>query len=268
MNLMDQDSGASFENESTFSNPLDDASDGAGSPKSPTSRVVRLGRFASVQGHSKDNVMTARTSYDAHDQVSVDKMRALFGQFDVDGDGHIDAEELQAGLERAGVRVSPVDARSVLKSIDRLGTNGTIDFDDFYDLMYRSGATTGDVRDVVHAFVGVRGTVTGSSKVILECEEDEEHLAKPMMAEGDDLFDILKQRLVDVDEGGKGAGTQGSSPKTATSAIAMFNITDMDSNSLLEPDELRQIVENVMGPVTDVVFTNLFRQIDVRSCAD
>ena len=148
----------------------------------------------------------------------------------------------------------------MLSSIDRAGTDGEINFDDFYDVMHRARATTGEIADVIHAFVGVRGTVTGSSKLILECEEDEEHLAGGVQGEGDDLFDILQQGLADKVDPLMRTGD-------VDEALNVFNMADTDANSLLDPKELREIAVNVMGAsvVTDEVFRTLFLQIDVRT---
>lgn len=217
-----------------------------------------------VRSKSDSSGRSPRANHLEHDPDQVDKMRALFSVFDTDGNGDIDAEELQEGLEKHGVRISPVDSRSMLKSIDRAGTDGNINFDDFYDVMHRSGATTGEVADVVHVFVGVRGVVTGASKLILECEEDEEHLAKPAIGEGDDLFEILQQGLVAK---ATEAAQISSGITNVDHAMEVFNMADTDNDQHLDPSELRKIVAVVMGAdiVTDSLFKNLFRQIDVRS---
>ena len=276
--VMDAANGSTmFEDESmakkkkSFANPLDDGRQSVDEGQSETSAApakpaVKLGRFASIQGSSSDMIKAHRESYsyDEHDPKLVAKMKALFETFDTDGDGSIDAQELQAGLESSGVRISPVDSRTMLKSIDRVGTNGTINFDDFYDVMHRAGAATGDINDCVHAFVGVRGQVTGGSKLILECEEDEEHLAKPALGEGDDLFEILQQGLKEsVPDPADGT-------EQADEVLDLFKMTDKNNNARLEPKELRAIVNTVMGAnvVTDAVFENLFRQIDVDDSGD
>jgi Ca2+-binding EF-hand superfamily protein len=232
---------------------------------SPTTRLSRFASADTAKAHrqlKEQRRHQHRLSYDGHDPEQVDKMRALFDAFDTDGNGEIDAEELQDGLEEMGVRISPVDSRNMLKSIDRVGKDGEINFDDFYEVMHSAGAATGEAHDVVQAFVGIRGHVTGGSKLIMECEEDEEHLAKPAMGEGDDLFDILQKGLEDGDH------TIGGN--TADEALEIFNMADTDHNDILEPKELRAVVTTVMGAdvVTDAVFKNLFRQIDVDDSGD
>lgn len=261
MDCMD-DNDSTFENEESkdkFPNPLHSEPPPGSGDSSPTAGA-RLGRFASKQGHSVGMVKMVRSSYDAHDPDQVDRMQKLFNLFDTDRNGSIDAKELQDGLERQGVRISPVESKSMLSSIDRAGTDGEINFDDFYDVMHRARATTGEIADVIHAFVGVRGTVTGSSKLILECEEDEEHLAGGVQGEGDDLFDILQQGLADKVDPLMRTGD-------VDEALNVFNMADTDANSLLDPKELREIAVNVMGAsvVTDEVFRTLFLQIDVRT---
>lgn len=245
----DKTSGPGGKGKAGFENPLrnEAGANGTMSPRGSRSPKRMVHRESDLNNHDPDQVA---------------KMRDLFAWFDLDGNGAIDAAELQEGLERHGVRISPVDSRSMLKSIDQAGTDGEINFEDFYDVMYRSGAATGDMTDVVHAFVGVRGTVTGSSKLILECEEDEEHLAKAAVGDGDDLFDILKQGLA-----AHAIETLGHANQAVDEAMEVFKVADADNNELLDPKELRKVVVAVMGVdhVTNTVFNDLFRQIDVRS---
>ena len=69
---------------------------------------------------------------------------AAFDAFDLDGDGAITVEEIGAVMCRLGNDVTEEEVQAMVREFDN-DNNGTIDFDEFCDLMTRrlSGADEG-----------------------------------------------------------------------------------------------------------------------------
>ena len=67
---------------------------------------------------------------------------ALFQQFDADGSGAIDAEELHEALHALGVPATPEDARAMLDSVDD-DNSGEIEIEEFLILVDMAGKGTG-----------------------------------------------------------------------------------------------------------------------------
>ena len=57
-------------------------------------------------------------------------LNLLFRQFDVDGSGRIDLDELYYGLRSVGLRLSIPEVKAVMQELDNDG-NGEIDMDEF-----------------------------------------------------------------------------------------------------------------------------------------
>lgn len=98
---------------------------------------------ASSRGNSVfgDEAAAARSQSKALVQYTLDKMvdhlverksslNLLFRQFDVDGSGRIDLDELYYGLRSVGLRLSIPEVKAVMQELDNDG-NGEIDMDEF-----------------------------------------------------------------------------------------------------------------------------------------
>ncbi|GMI19376.1 hypothetical protein TrCOL_g7642 [Triparma columacea] len=65
----------------------------------------------------------------------VNEMRRAFQAFDVNGDGHIDAEELKSILDNLGERVSADSLTKMIAEVDTDGNN-TVEWNEFCTMMY------------------------------------------------------------------------------------------------------------------------------------
>ena len=79
----------------------------------------------------------------------LDEFKALFAQYDKDGNGDIDANELGTMLTELGIEVTQEDIEELLRGIDKDGTH-SVDFEEFAALMwrYRNGGESDDDDDV------------------------------------------------------------------------------------------------------------------------
>jgi len=68
--------------------------------------------------------------------VNDDELRKIFRQFDSDGSGSIDHNELNDAMRMLGVKCTPNSAKKVLASIDKDG-NGTVEWDEFHSFFSR-----------------------------------------------------------------------------------------------------------------------------------
>jgi calcium-binding protein CML len=71
---------------------------------------------------------------DALHRASQEELRASFDTFDLDGDGHLSAEELAAALSALGQVLGLDEARRLVASVD-LNHDGVVDFDEFRALV-------------------------------------------------------------------------------------------------------------------------------------
>merc|ERR1719506_3311407 len=60
----------------------------------------------------------------------MDQLRAAFEQFDVDGSGDIDAEEIVGAMGNMGVKVTLAEATKMIQEVDQ-DDNGKLDFTEF-----------------------------------------------------------------------------------------------------------------------------------------
>lgn len=61
---------------------------------------------------------------------SDEEIKQVFGEFDADNSGHIDASEIRKVCEKLGVEVSQSDIDDLIKSADDNG-DGKISYDEF-----------------------------------------------------------------------------------------------------------------------------------------
>ncbi|CAF2860314.1 unnamed protein product [Rotaria sp. Silwood2] len=66
-------------------------------------------------------------------QYSQDELRAAFRQFDQDGSGYIQAEELEHIMQKMGRPYNKAEINAMVKSLDQSG-DGKIGFDEFVQL--------------------------------------------------------------------------------------------------------------------------------------
>ncbi|KAF0703343.1 hypothetical protein AaE_015417, partial [Aphanomyces astaci] len=83
-------------------------------PESPNSRLIRRDSRLTV-----DNLL-----------------REAFAKVDVDGNGVVNASDIQAGLSKAGVRLSTEDTLTLMDKLDRQHV-GKVTFDDFHAIHER-----------------------------------------------------------------------------------------------------------------------------------
>ena len=88
-------------------------------PRTPTKPGISRGSKIS-------DPITAEFS-SAFDPDTLDAYRGLFAEFDEDGSGDIDADELQALLEAAGKKVSAIEIRKLIAEVDAVENGGNGD---------------------------------------------------------------------------------------------------------------------------------------------
>jgi Ca2+-binding EF-hand superfamily protein len=66
-------------------------------------------------------------------KYSQDELRAAFRQFDQDGSGYIQANELESIMQKMGRRCNKAEIDAMVKSLDKSG-DGQIGFDEFVQL--------------------------------------------------------------------------------------------------------------------------------------
>mmetsp|Transcript_28148 Transcript_28148/g.39738 ORF Transcript_28148/g.39738 Transcript_28148/m.39738 type:complete len:151 (-) Transcript_28148:541-993(-) len=83
--------------------------------------------------------------------IRLQDLRIAFDLFDKNGDGRISSFELKEVIQQLGQKVTDKEISEMIKSVDKDG-NGTVEFDEFVELMrhYASEESTED--DMVNAF--------------------------------------------------------------------------------------------------------------------
>ena len=71
--------------------------------------------------------------------------------FDADGDGHIDAHELQIVLEAVGRKMEIHEVQEAIRKVDEDGT-GEIEFDEFLKLMSDEMSNSANDEELIEAF--------------------------------------------------------------------------------------------------------------------
>ena len=129
----------------------------------------------------------------------LDEFKAAFHQFDGNGSGSIDADELQALLASVGQIVSNEEVREMVAAVDTNGTND-LDFNEFVTLMAHKMAVDDSVHGLIDAFSVLDTT---GDKVIQSAEmrriminvgepvtlDDVEELIKMVDKDGDGVLD-------------------------------------------------------------------------------
>jgi len=80
--------------------------------------------------------MQRRSSiYDRFTEPQVDRFKQIFLQFDTDGNGHIDEQELEDIMRRLGRALQPGEAKKYIEMVD-IDNSGVIYFEEFLQLVY------------------------------------------------------------------------------------------------------------------------------------
>lgn len=79
------------------------------------------------------------------------ELREAFALFDKDGDGSITTAELATVMRSLGQNPTEADLKQMIKEVDIDG-NGTIDFDEFLEMMTKHTEYVDDDDDVIAAF--------------------------------------------------------------------------------------------------------------------
>ena len=113
------------------------------------------------QGGSSSRPLGLQSSFKPLPESSIssafelfDKFNTAFVAFDLDGDGTITVSELAAATRTLGQQVSDDDVADLISQFD-LNDNGSIDFDEFCELMTRQagGAPIEAVREAARQVV-------------------------------------------------------------------------------------------------------------------
>jgi hypothetical protein len=86
---------------------------------------------------------------------------AAFSAFDLDGDGTITVAEIGDAMKKLGHNPSEDTLKKIVAEFDE-NSNGTIDFDEFCDLMTRSNGGLASSSDVVEGVAQVRSAALGA----------------------------------------------------------------------------------------------------------
>merc|ERR1712215_58247 len=81
--------------------------------------------------------------------ADIDCLKEAFALFDCDRDGEISVEELGKVMRTHGFDPTEEDLKDMIRNVDT-NANGSIDFNEFIDMMVKRGASIED--DVAHAF--------------------------------------------------------------------------------------------------------------------
>ena len=84
-------------------------------------------------------------------EEQIAEFREAFRLFDVDGDGHITAEELGIVLQTLGQKTTPEDIQQMILEVDKDGNN-QIEFEEFCMLMCKSMNKAEDEQTLREAF--------------------------------------------------------------------------------------------------------------------
>ena len=79
------------------------------------------------------------------------ELKEAFEVFDADGDGHIDANELQIVLEAVGRKMELHEVQEAIKKVDEDQT-GEIEFDEFLKLMSDEMSNSANDEELIEAF--------------------------------------------------------------------------------------------------------------------
>ena len=80
-----------------------------------------------------------------------EELKEAFEVFDADGDGHIDAHELQIVLEAVGRKMSIEEVGEAIKKVDDSG-DGEIEFEEFLKLMTDEMGNSANDEELIEAF--------------------------------------------------------------------------------------------------------------------
>ena len=99
--------------------------------------AVRLGSRARRESSGAGAGAGASSSRGGEGDFSEAEVREAFAAFDEDGDGLLDARDVQSFFEALGESLTVHEASELIKMVDGDG-DGRVDFDEFFDLATRS----------------------------------------------------------------------------------------------------------------------------------
>lgn len=85
------------------------------------------------------------------DKAKVDQIREAFNVFDKDNDGFITLKELGTVMRSLGQNPTETELHDIIKQYDR-DESGTIDFIEFFDLMYKKMKETEMEQEILEIF--------------------------------------------------------------------------------------------------------------------
>ena len=136
------------------------------------------------------------------------EFRDIFRFFDINNDGKISALELGSLFRNMGHDFTEIEIKDMINEVD-LDGNGTIDFDEFLNLMVRKMKETDEEQEIIEAFKQINQSGTGLidyKELMIVFENMDESLtadeAKDMIAQADlnkdgkiDFNDLMRMMM-------------------------------------------------------------------------
>ena len=85
------------------------------------------------------------------DGEQLEEVREAFNLFDTDGSGSIEVKELKAAMRALGFQVKKAEIRKMVADVDK-DENGSIEFDEFVDMMTSRMANRDSKEEVMKVF--------------------------------------------------------------------------------------------------------------------
>eukprot|EP00027_Filamoeba_sp_ATCC50430_P009746 CAMPEP_0168559194 /NCGR_PEP_ID=MMETSP0413-20121227/10388_1 /TAXON_ID=136452 /ORGANISM="Filamoeba nolandi, Strain NC-AS-23-1" /LENGTH=151 /DNA_ID=CAMNT_0008590395 /DNA_START=137 /DNA_END=595 /DNA_ORIENTATION=- len=84
-------------------------------------------------------------------EAQIKELKNAFALFDKNGDGRISSSELKEAIKQLGQKVTDQEIAEMIKSVDKDG-NGTVEFDEFVELMHKHMSEEPTDDDMLAAF--------------------------------------------------------------------------------------------------------------------
>ena len=85
------------------------------------------------------------------DSEQLEEVREAFNLFDTDGSGSIEVKELKAAMRALGFQIKKAEIRKMVADVDK-DENGSIEFDEFVDMMTSRMANRDSREEVMKVF--------------------------------------------------------------------------------------------------------------------